>query len=151
MVSELKILGVILKVNLQKASQSNCCLILPRGGLVFWGRQWVFFQMSLLSSNSFRHPYSLCRITLLQFQLWSVAQGQSGISVWLVTLCVVYFLRSICWWDQPVELLLLTLDILRWQGLITCQFSRSFVHSCVRLWNWLHESVFAGGGLGAFP
>ena len=28
----------------------------------------------------------------------------------------------------------------------TVQFSRSFVLSCVRLWNWLHESVFAGEG-----
>ena len=30
------------------------------------------------------------------------------------------------------------------------QFSRSFVLSCVRLWNGLHESVFAREGLGAF-
>ena len=32
----------------------------------------------------------------------------------------------------------------------TVQFSRSFVLCCVRLWNGLHESVFAGEGLGAF-
>ena len=32
----------------------------------------------------------------------------------------------------------------------TVQFSRSFVLSCVRLWNGLHESVFTGEGLGAF-
>ena len=32
----------------------------------------------------------------------------------------------------------------------TVQFSLSFVLSCVRLWNGLHESVFAGEGLGAF-
>ena len=32
----------------------------------------------------------------------------------------------------------------------TVQFSRSFVLSCVRLWNGLHENVFAGEGLGAF-
>ena len=32
----------------------------------------------------------------------------------------------------------------------TVQFSRSFVLSCVRLWNGLHEPVFAGEGLGAF-
>ena len=32
----------------------------------------------------------------------------------------------------------------------TVQFSRSFVLSCVRLWNGLHESVFAGEGVGAF-
>ena len=32
----------------------------------------------------------------------------------------------------------------------TVQFSRSFVLSCVRLWNGLHEHVFADEGLGAF-
>ena len=32
----------------------------------------------------------------------------------------------------------------------TVQFSRSFVLSCVRLWNGLYESVFAGEGIGAF-
>ena len=32
----------------------------------------------------------------------------------------------------------------------TVQFSRSFVLSCVRMWNGLHESVFAGEGVGAF-
>ena len=30
------------------------------------------------------------------------------------------------------------------------QFSRSFVLSCVRLWNGLHESVFSGESVGAF-
>ena len=32
----------------------------------------------------------------------------------------------------------------------TVQFSRSFVLFCVRLWNGLHESVFAGEGLSVF-
>ena len=32
----------------------------------------------------------------------------------------------------------------------TVQFSRSFVLSCVRLWNGLHETVFAGVGIGVF-
>ena len=32
----------------------------------------------------------------------------------------------------------------------TVQFSRSFVLSCVRMWNGLHESVFAGEGVGTF-
>ena len=32
----------------------------------------------------------------------------------------------------------------------TVKFSRSFVLSCVRLWSGLHESVFAGEGVGAF-
>ena len=43
---------------------------------------------------------------------------------------------------------LLTLDLLRCLG--TVHFSRFFVLSCVRLWNGLHESVFAGEGVGAF-
>ena len=32
----------------------------------------------------------------------------------------------------------------------TVQFTRSFVLSCVRLWNGLHECVFVGEGVGAF-
>ena len=32
----------------------------------------------------------------------------------------------------------------------TVQFSRSFVLSCVRMWKGLHESVFAGEGVGVF-
>ena len=32
----------------------------------------------------------------------------------------------------------------------TVQFPHSFVLSCVRLWNGLHEYVFAGEGVGAF-
>ena len=32
----------------------------------------------------------------------------------------------------------------------TVQFLCSFVLSCVRLWNGLHESVIAGEGIGAF-
>ena len=48
-----------------------------------------------------------------------------------------------------MELWLLTLDLSRCLGL-ELQFSRSFVLSCVRLWNGLHESVFAGEGVGAF-
>ena len=44
---------------------------------------------------------------------------------------------------------LLTLDLSRCLG-FELQFSCSFVLSCVRLWNGLHESVFAGDGLGAF-
>ena len=32
----------------------------------------------------------------------------------------------------------------------TVQFSRSFVLSCVRLWNGFHESVFASEGIGDF-
>ena len=61
-------------------------------------------------------------------------------------------IQIINWGDQPVEPWLLTLDLSRCLGLELCtvQFSRSFVLSCVRLWNGLHESVFAGEGLGAF-
>ena len=38
-------------------------------------------------------------------------------------------------------------EMLRYRNL---QFSRSFVLSCARLWNGLHEFVLAGEGLGAF-
>ena len=44
---------------------------------------------------------------------------------------------------------LLTLDLSRCLGLENYNL-RSFVLSCVRLWNGWHESVFAGEGLGAF-
>ena len=63
-------------------------------------------------------------------------------------LCVV----CMCWGDQPVEPWLLTLDLLRCLGLELCSFHALLfcLVTCVRLWNGLHESVFAGEGLGAF-
>ena len=48
-------------------SKSEQLLLLLRGGLVFWRRQWVFFEMSLLLPNAFGHSYSLCYSTVLQF------------------------------------------------------------------------------------
>ena len=49
-----------------------------------------------------------------------------------------------------MELWLLTLDFFEIPRIRTGQFLRSFVLSCVRLWNGLHESVFAGEGLETF-
>ena len=41
-------------------SKSDQLLPLPRWELAFWGRQWVFFEMSLLLPNASGHLYSLC-------------------------------------------------------------------------------------------
>ena len=41
-------------------SKSEQLLPLPWWGLAFWGRQWVFFEMSLLLPNASGHLYSLC-------------------------------------------------------------------------------------------
>ena len=82
---------------------------------------------------------------------WHLWVSSSRLTVWLITLYVVFFLNSMCWGNQPVELWMLTLDLSRCLGLeLHVQFSRSFVLSCARLWNGLHESVFAGEGVGAF-
>ena len=39
--------------------------------------------------------------------------SSSKLTFWLVTLCMVFFLHSMWWGDQPVELWLLTLNLLR--------------------------------------
>ena len=67
MVSELKILGVILDSKLAFEKQVRAIAASTRGGSVFWGKQWVFFKMSLLLPIIFQHSYSLCWSTALQF------------------------------------------------------------------------------------
>ena len=72
------------------------------------------------------------------------------ITVWFITLCVgcgdqQYVLKrptrgTLAVYSRSFEM----------PKFRTGQFSCSFVPSCVRLWNWLHESIFAGEGLGAF-
>ena len=89
-------------------------------------------------------------------QLRSLAQAQSGISVCLLQNRLV---------DHPVRVFFPEQYVLRrptHEALAahsrsfemprsrTVRVSRSFVLSCVRLWNGLHESVFAGEGVGAF-
>ena len=53
---------------------------------------------------------------------WHLWVSSSRLTVWLITLCVVFFQRSMCWGNQPVELRLLTLDLWRCLGLELCSF-----------------------------
>ena len=51
---------------------------------------------------------------------WHLWVSSSRLTVWLITLCVVFFQRSMCWRDQPVEPKLLTFDLSRCLGLELC-------------------------------
>ena len=53
---------------------------------------------------------------------WHLWMSSSRLTVWLITLCVVFFQRSMCWGDQPVEPWLLTLDLSRCLRLELCSF-----------------------------
>ena len=53
---------------------------------------------------------------------WHLWVSSSRLTVWLITLCVVFFQRSMYWGDQPVEPWLLTLDHSRCPGLELCSF-----------------------------
>ena len=53
---------------------------------------------------------------------WHLWVSSSRLTVWLIILCVVFFHRSMCWGDQPVEPWLLTLDPSRCLGLELCSF-----------------------------
>ena len=53
---------------------------------------------------------------------WHLCVSSSRLTVWLFILCVVFFQRSMCWGDQPVEPWLLTLDLSRCLGLELCSF-----------------------------
>ena len=53
---------------------------------------------------------------------WHLWVFSSRLTVWLITLCVVFFQRSMCWGDQPVEPWLLILDLSRCLGLELCSF-----------------------------
>ena len=84
-----------------------------------------------------------------------LSSGSVSCDLWhrrkVASLSVFFKIDSLV--DHPVRGLFPAQYVLRrpppW-SLRTVQFSRSFVLSCVRLWNGLHESVFAGEGLGAF-
>ena len=85
---------------------------------------------------------------------WHLCVFSSKLTVWLITLCVVFFQHSMCWGDQPVQLYLLTLDLLRYQGLELVSFRTLlfyFVFDCemgcmnlyllVKVWVFLKTSV----------
>ena len=74
----------------------------------------------------------------------------SRLTVWLITLCVVFFPAQYVLRRPTRGALAAHSRSFEMPRSRTVQFSRSFVLSCVRLWNGLHESVFAGEGVGAF-
>ena len=100
-------------------------------------------------------------------QVSRLSGGSVSCDLWhrhkVASLCVFFKIDSLV--DHPVHCLFLAQYVLRrpTRGALaahsrsfemprsrTVQFSRSFVLSCVRLWNGLHESVFAGEGVWSF-
>ena len=81
---------------------------------------------------------------------WHLGVSSSRLAVWLITLCVVFFPAQYALRRPTRGALAAHSRSFEMPRSRTVQFSRSFVLSCVRLWNGLHESVFAGEGLGAF-
>ena len=67
---------------------------------------------------------------------WHLCVSFSKSTVWLITLCVVFILHSMCWEDQPIELWLLTLDLLRCQGLELVSF-RAFCSVLCSIVEWV--------------
>ena len=81
---------------------------------------------------------------------WHICVSSSRLTVWLIKLCVFfsaqYVLRRPTRGASAAHSRSFEMPRSR-----TVQFSRSFVLSCVRLWNGLHESIFtADEGVGAF-
>ena len=75
----------------------------------------VVSQVSRLSGGS-------VSCNLWQRRKVHLCVSSSKSTVWLIAQCVVFYLHNICWGDQPVEPWLLTLDLLRCQGVELCSF-----------------------------
>ena len=154
MVSELKILGVILdsKLTFEKqvraiaASASMRVGILRKTMSVFRDVAvvakcfWAFILPVLEYCSSFWMSAATSHLSLLDRvvrQVCRLSGGSVSCDLWhrrkvaslsvffkndslVDTLCVVFFQRSMCWGDQPVEPWLLTLDLSRCLGLEPC-------------------------------
>ena len=184
MVSELKILGVILdpKLTFEKqvraiaASASRRVGILRKTMSVFRDVVvvakcfWAFILPVLEYCSPVWISAATSHLSLLDRVVGQVSRlsgGSVSCDLWhrrkLASLCVFFKIDSLV--DHPVCGLYPSQYVLRrpTRGALaahsrsfemprsrTEQFSRSFVLSCVRMWNGLHESVFAGEGVGAF-
>ena len=184
MVSELKILGVILdsKLSFEKqvraiaASASMRVGILRKTMSVFRDVTvvakcfWAFILPVLEYCSPFWMSAATSHLSLhdrVVSQVGRLNGGSVSCDLWhrrkVASLSVFFKIDSLV--DHPVHGLFPAQYVLRrpTRGALsahsrsfemfrsrTVQFSRSFVLSCVRLWNGLHESVFAGEGLGAF-
>ena len=184
MVSELKILGVILdsKLTFEKqvraiaASASMRVGILRKTMSVFRDVTvvarcfWAFILPVLEYCSPVWMSAATSQLSLLDRVVSQVGRSSGGsvnCDLWhrrrVASLSVFFKIDSLV--DHPVRGLFPVQYVLRrsTRGALaahsrsfemprsrTVQFSRSFVLSCVRLWNGLHESVFAGEGLGVF-
>ena len=184
MVTELKILGVILdsKLTFEKqvraiaASASMRVSILRKTMSVFRDVSivakcfWAFILPVLEYCSPVWMSAATSYLSLLDRVVSQVGRlngGSVSCDLWhrrkVASLSVIFKIDSLV--DHPVRGLFPAQYVLRrpTRGALaahsrsfemprsrTVQFSRSFVLSCVRLWNGLHESVFAGEGLGAF-
>ena len=176
MVSELKILGVILnsKLSFEKqvsaiaASASMRVGILRKTVSVFRDVTvvakcfWAFILPVLEYCSPVWMSAATSHLSLLD-RVVSQVSRLSGGSVSQASLSVFFKIDSLV--DHPVRGLFPAQYVLRRptrralaahsRSFVmpmsrTVQFSRSFILSCVRLWNGLHKSVFSGEGLGAF-
>ena len=184
MVSELKILGVILdsklafekKVRAIAASASRSVGILRKTMSVFRDVAvaakcfWAFILPVLEYCSPVWMSAATSHLSLLYCvvgQISLLSGGSVSCDLWhrrkVASLCVFFKIASFV--DHSVRGLFPAQYVLRrpTRGALaahsrsfemlrsrTEQFLRSFVLSCVRLWNELPESVFAGEGVGAF-
>ena len=81
---------------------------------------------------------------------WHLWVSFSRLTVWLIPLCAVFFPAQHVLRRPTRGALAANSRSFEMPRSRTVQFLRSFVLSCVRLWNGLRESVFAGEGVGAF-
>ena len=179
MVSELKILGVILdsKLSFEKQVRAIAASASMRVGIEkdneCFSRCHCSCQV-LLTVLEYCSPVwmsaATSHLSLLDrvvSQVGRLSSGSVSCDLWhrrkVQSLSVFFKIHSLV--DHPVRGLFTAQYVLRrpTRGALaahsrsfemprsrTVQFSRSFVLSCVRLLNGLHESVFAGEGLGAF-
>ena len=131
-----------------------------------WNLNFIFNRIKIFSLDVCSHfspvvAWSCCQpswpIKRWKCQLRSLAQAQSGISECLLqdwqsgwSPCAWSFSSAVCVEETNRGALAAHSRSFEMPRSRTVQFSRSFVLSCVRLWNGLHETVFTGEGLGAF-
>ena len=186
MVSELKILGVILdsKLTFEKQIRAIAATASMRVGILLEDNECfsrcryccqmllgIYTPLPVLEycspvwmSAATSHLSLLDRVVS---QVGRLSSGSVSCDLWhrRKVASLILFFKIVSVVDHPVRGLFPALYVLRrpTRGALgahsrsfemprsrTVQFSRSFVLSCVRLWNGLHESVFAGEGVSAF-
>ena len=184
MVSELKILGVILdsKLTFEKQARAIAASVSKRVGILRKTMSvfrdvavvvkcfWAFILPVLEYCSPVWTSAATSHLSLLNrvvSQVSRLSGGRVSFDLWhsrkVASLSVFFKIDSLV--DHPVQGLFPAQYELRTptHGVLaahsrsfeiprsrTVQLSRSFVLSCVRLWNGLHESVFASEAVGVF-